>query len=125
MVRERRGTVSDIDVPEDGSGGEEDSGGEFFETVAKVPPWMEGVEASAEYEEMKPTLDVIKRTVLLAMLQQVGSAKPRAGDVGRCVCACLCCLVCGALSDDCSVLDRHVFSIDTWYSQVSGWVPGG
>lgn len=42
-----------------------------MESVAKVPPWMEGVQASPEYDEMKPTLDVIKRTVLLAVLHQV------------------------------------------------------
>lgn len=59
-----------------GADGGEESGGEPFETVAKVPPWMEGVEASAEYDEIKPTLDVIKQTVLLAMLQQVRAAPP-------------------------------------------------
>ena len=80
--RERRGTASDIQVRGGGAAsGDDDSGGESFETVAKVPPWMEGVEASADYEEMKPTLDVIKRTVLLAMLQQVGSTTSR-----TCVC---------------------------------------
>lgn len=41
------------------------------ETVAKAPPWLDDVQAHPEYEEMKPTLDVIKRTVLLAVLQQV------------------------------------------------------
>lgn len=69
---ERRGTTGDIGVGGGGGRGGEDIGDESFEKVAKVPPWMEGVEASAEYEEMKPTLDVIKQTVLLAMLQQVG-----------------------------------------------------
>lgn len=58
-----------------------------LETVAKPPPWMEGVEASATYEEMKPALDVIKRTVLLAVLQQVGtmvgSGGPGAGSRGE------------------------------------------
>lgn len=44
-----------------------------LETVAKPPPWMEGVSASATYEEMKPALDVIKRTVLLAVFQHVRS----------------------------------------------------
>ncbi|CAM9536600.1 unnamed protein product [Pylaiella littoralis] len=57
-----------------GADGGEESGGEPFETVAKVPPWMEGVEASAEYDEIKPTLDVIKQTVLLAMLQQTNES---------------------------------------------------
>lgn len=109
-ARERRGTDSDIgERAGAGAGGRDaNSGGdeEFFETVAKVPPWMEGVEASADYEEMKPTLDVIKRTVLLAMLQQVGllvssaAATPRAGDSrgrGSCMSACVrVCLVCCA-----------------------------
>lgn len=43
---------------------------------------MEGVEASPEYEEMKPTLDVIKQTVLLAMLQQVRIAMKEEGGGG-------------------------------------------
>lgn len=55
------GASSDIEGAEDRD----------YETVAKPPPWMEGVAASAKYEEMKPALDVIKRTVLLAVLQQV------------------------------------------------------
>lgn len=60
-----------------GAGGEGDGrvaggiGNAELESVAKAPPWMEGVQAHAEYEEMKPTLDVIKQTVLLAVLQQV------------------------------------------------------
>lgn len=45
--------------------------GKELETVARPPPWMEEVSAPATYEEMKPALDVIKRTVLLAVLQQV------------------------------------------------------
>lgn len=71
-----RGTVSGVGVSggAGGVGAGAESGGEPFEKVAKVPPWMEGVEASAEYDEIKPTLDVIKQTVLLAMLQQVGAA---------------------------------------------------
>lgn len=82
MIRgDKRGMVNDVGV----RGGEgvdagEESCGESFETVAKVPPWMEGVEASPEYDEIKPTLDVIKQTVLLAMLQQVGTS--------RIVCSC-------------------------------------
>ncbi|CAN0262618.1 unnamed protein product, partial [Ectocarpus sp. 12 AP-2014] len=78
--RERRGKGRDVavcggggagDGGEEGDRGEDSSGGgDSVETVAKVPPWMEGVEASPEYEEIKPTLDVIKQTVLLAMLQQ-------------------------------------------------------
>lgn len=60
-----------------GAGGEGDGrvaggiGNTELESVGKAPPWMEGVQAHAEYEEMKPTLDVIKQTVLLAVLQQV------------------------------------------------------
>lgn len=95
-IRERRGTAGDIGARGGAGGGdEEDSGGEFFEKVAKVPPWMEGVGASADYEEMKPTLDVIKRTVLLAMLQQVGSAEqPYVGRGGGSGCACVILCVC-------------------------------
>lgn len=52
----------------DDTGGAEEK---EWEAVAKPPPWLEGVAASAEYEEMKPALDVIKRTVLLALFQQV------------------------------------------------------
>ena len=59
-----------------------------LESVAKVPPWMEGVQASPEYEEMKPTLDVIKRTVLLAVLHQVGARRVVVDA------ACVCSLVC-------------------------------
>lgn len=50
-----------------------------WETVAKPPSWLEDVSSSATYEEMKPALDVIKRTVLLAVLQQV---RGRAGRDG-------------------------------------------
>lgn len=53
-----------------------------LESVAKVPPWMEGVQASPEYEEMKPTLDVIKRTVLLAVLHQVRGGGGEGGGQG-------------------------------------------
>lgn len=119
IPRERRGTTGDIGARA-GAAGEEDGGGDFLETVAKVPPWMEGVEASAEYEEMKPTLDVIKRTVLLAMLQQVSSVergrggKRPEGDVqcGRtCVFMSVCVrllnvyIACRVLPDDC-LFDR-------------------
>lgn len=50
---------------------EEEEEEEELISVAKAPPWMEGLEANAEYEQIKPTLDVIKHTVLLAVLQQV------------------------------------------------------
>lgn len=44
---------------------------QHLETVAMAPPWMEEVEASADYECLKPALDVVKRTVLLAVLKEV------------------------------------------------------
>lgn len=90
---DERGTVSGVGV-RGGAGGVgvgTEGGGEPFETVAKVPPWMEGVEASAEYDEIKPTLDVIKQTVLLAMLQQVGAAsRPVSYCYGALLCLCVC-----------------------------------
>lgn len=87
-LRERRATVGEFGGKDGIGGGEYNGGGgDPFETVAKVPPWMEGVEASAEYEEMKPTLDVIKQTVLLAMLQQVGASCRRTKYVFCFLCA--------------------------------------
>lgn len=56
-----------------GARNDEAGGDREYETVARPPSWMEGVAASAKYEEMKPALDVIKRTVLLAVLQEVSA----------------------------------------------------
>lgn len=51
--------------------GKGEGASQHLETVAMAPSWMEGVEASADYECLKPALDVVKRTVLLAVLKEV------------------------------------------------------
>lgn len=73
LRRQRGASVADAGSNDGrgGAGGDEAGRDREYETVARPPSWMEGVAASAKYEEMKPALDVIKRTVLLAVLQQV------------------------------------------------------
>lgn len=69
------GEASKVEVIESSPKGVDNREGasQHLETVAMAPPWMEGVEASADYECLKPALDVVKRTVLLAVLKEVRS----------------------------------------------------